>query len=209
MAITTYAELKAAVARWMGNSDSATAANMGITSTIDDLVTIAEARIFRECHTKDTEASLSTAIASGVIAVPSDYLSLRFFYINSSRIQKLERRSPEWIYENYPTRSASGIPKFIARDAGNFIFGPYPDSGYTVVGGYYKKLAALSTTAHALFTNNPDLYLFGCLAEAAILIGADQRIQLWEAKYMKIMNDVNGYSKAEGASGSAIQMRAG
>lgn len=178
-------------------------------NTIDDLVTIAENRIFREAHTKDTEASLSTAISNGVIAVPADYMSLKFAYIDGTPVRALERRSAEWIYANYGTRSGGGLPKCIARDAGNFVFGPYPDSGYTVKGVYYKRLAALSTGVHALFTNNPDLYLFACLAESNILIGLDSRLQIWEAKYQKILNDVNGYDRAEGASGSSLQMRLG
>ena len=178
-----------------------------LTAVIDDLVTVAEARIFREARTKDTEASISTAIASGVVAVPSDYIELKFAYLDTTPSTILERRPAEWIYSQYPTRSSSGIPKCIAREAGNFIFGPYADSGYTLKGVYYKKLAALSTTAHALFTNNPDLYLFGCLAESEILIGRDARIPLWEAKYQKILADVNGQDRAEGASGSTLRMR--
>ncbi len=209
MTIATYAQLKTAAARWLENSDLGTVTSLGIDSTIDDLVTIAESRIFRECKTKDNEESLSTAMASGVVAVPSDYMSLKFAYVDGTPVQKLERRPAEWIYENYPTRSSTGKPKFIARHTTNFIFGPYPDSGYTIVGVYYKRLAALSTTAHALFTNNPDLYLFACLAESTILIGRDDRIPLWESKYQKILNDVNGHSRAEEASGSPLQMRIG
>jgi len=209
MALTTYAQLKTAVASWVGGSDAATAATLGLNNTIDDLVTVAESRIFRECKTKDTEASLSTAIASGVIAVPTDYISLKFSYVDGTPVQTLEPRSAEWIYANYGTRSSTGRPKFIAREAGNFIFGPFPDSGYTIKGVYYKRLAALSAGVHALFTNNPDLYLFGCLAETAILIGPDTRIPLWEQKYQKILNDVNGYDKQSETSRASLQMRLG
>lgn len=201
MALTTYTELKTAVSAWM----DITAAD--ISGQIDDLVTIAEARIFRETRTKNTEAVLSGTITAGVVAVPSDYLELKFAYLTTSPSTSLERRSAEWIYSQYPTRSASGIPKTIAREAGNFIFGPYADSGYTLAGVYYKKLAALSTTDHALFTNNPDLYLFACLAESEILIGRDSRIQIWEAKYQKILADVNGLDNREDVSGGSIRMR--
>lgn len=209
MALATYADLTTAVARWTGGSDASDATALGFASTIADLVTIAESRIFRETRTKDTEASLSTAIASGVITVPSDYIALKFAYVDGTPVQTLERRSAEWIYANYSTRSATGKPKFIAREVSNFIFGPYADSGYTIKGVYYKRLAALSSAAHALYTNNPDLYLFGCLAESNILIGNDKRIALWEQKYQKILNDVNGFSRAEDASGSGLQMRLG
>jgi hypothetical protein len=60
---------------------------------------------------------------------------------------------------------------------------------------------------NALFTNNPDLYLFACLAEAEIIIGRDKRVQLWEAKYQKILGLVNGVDNEESASGSSLQTR--
>jgi hypothetical protein len=201
MALTTYSELKTAVVAWM-NVPTAS-----LSTTIDDLVTIAEARIFRETRTKDTEAVLSGTITAGVITVPSDYIALKFAYLNTTPSQVLERRNAEWILSEYPIRSSAGRPKYIAREAGNFIFGPYADSGYTMGGVYYKKLAALSTTNHALFTNNPDLYLFGCLAESEILIGRDPRLAIWESKYQKILSDVNGVAKAEDVSGGSIRMR--
>lgn len=209
MAITTYAELKTATARWLGGSDASTTTTIGIPSTIDDLITIAESRIFRECKTKDTEASLSTAIASGVIAVPSDYISFKFAYVDGTPVQTVEPRSAEWIYANYGTRSSTGRPMFIARETTNFIFGPFPDSGYTIKGVYYKRLAALSSAVHNLFLNNPDLYLFGTLAESIILIGQDKRIPTWEAKYNKILNDVNIYDRQSETSRASIQMRLG
>lgn len=204
MALTTYAQLTAAVARWLGNSDSATTTTLGIVSTIDDLVTVAESRIFRETKTMDTEAILNSTGA-----VPADYASLKFAYIDGSPTTGLERRSAQWIYANYPMRSSGGTPKFIAREGLNFIFGPYQNGAVTIKGVYYKRLLPLATAVHNLFKNNPDLYLFGCLAEAGILVGPDSRIALWEQKYMKILNDVNGYARAEDSSGGSLQMRAG
>lgn len=207
MALTTYSELKTAVARWTGQSDNATATNLGMGSSIDDLITVAETRIFREAKTKDNEASISTSLASGVLSVPSDYVAHKLLYINSNPVTFVEPRPIAWIYQNYPTRSSEGIPKYFAREATNFIFGPYPDSTYSVGGVYYKKLTALSTTVHNLFLNNPDLYLFCCLAESSILIGNDSRIPLWESKYQKILSDVNGTDKNSEYAGGSLQVR--
>lgn len=203
MAITTYALLKTAITSWL-DVPAAT-----YTATIDDLVTIAETRIFREARTRDMEAALSDTIANGVIALPASYVALKYAYINSSPVKTLERRPAEWIYANYPTRSSEGQPKFIAREATNFIFGPYPSSAYTVKGIYYKRLAALSGSVNALFLANPDLYLFAALAESEILIGRDARVPLWEAKYTKILLSVNGEDKTEDQSGSPLRMRVG
>jgi hypothetical protein len=201
MAITTFAELKTAIASWMDVSTS------DVSSVIDDLVMVGEKRIFRETRTRDMEEALSSAIASGVIALPTSYVALKFAYIDGTPTQKLERRSAEWIYETYPSRSSSGKPKFIAREGTNFIFGPYADSSYTVKGVYYKRLAVLSSSANALFLANPDLYLFACLAESEIVLGRDSRIPIWESKFKTILDRVNGEDKAEDQSGSTLQMR--
>jgi hypothetical protein len=206
MSIQTYQELKDSLMAWLYTATTDfTARN---TTLIDDLITIGESRIFRETRSKGMEEELDMAIAAGVIVIPIDYIGLKFAYIDGSPGQVLERRSAEWIYANYPMRSASGKPKYIARDRTNFIFGPYADSGYTVKGVYYKQMV-LSDSAHEFFLNNPDLYLFACLAESELILGRDERVQLWEAKYQKILGDVNGFSKAEDVSGSTLRMRVG
>lgn len=201
MSLATYAQLKTAVTSWM---DVPVAS---LTNQIDDLVTIAENRLFREARTRDMEVAMSTVISSGVIAVPSGYVALKHAYIDGTPVQRLERRPAEWIYQHYPTRSSDSKPLYIARELTNFIFGPYPDSGYTVKGVYYKRLAALSSAVNALFTAAPELYLFACLAESEILVGRDPRVPLWEAKYKNILMQVNGEDAAEQFSGGSLQIR--
>lgn len=201
MAINTYSTLKTSVTSWLDINVA------DLSTVIDDLVTLGETRIFREARTKDTETAFSLAITGGVLTVPGNYVELKHAYVDSSPTQILERRSAEYIYGAYPTRSSSGKPKFIAREASNFIFGPYPDSGYTIKGVYYRRLVPLATAIHDLFVNNPDLYLFACLAESEIIIGRDNRVAVWEGKYQKILADVNGMDRKEQASGSGLRMR--
>lgn len=201
MALATYANLKTAITSWL---DVPVAT---FTSQIDDLVTIAEARIFREARTKDNEQSFTTSIGSGVMSLASDYVEMKSIRVDATPVTQLERRSNEWIYSGYPNRSPEGVPRFFAREGAALIFGPYPDSNYTLKGVYYKQLGALSGTLHALFTNNPDLYLFACLAESELLIGRDERIKIWEAKYQTILANVNGLDNREDSSGSVLRIR--
>ena len=207
MSFGSYTSFGTSLATWLLNNNAATVTDVGVTM-IGDLITVGENRLFREARTRDMEVAMSTAIGSGVIAVPSGYVAMKHAYVNTSPVQRLERRSAEWIYQAYPIRSSTGVPKFFARDATNFIFGPYPDSAYTVNCVYYKHLAALTgSAANALFTANPDLYLFACLAEGDMVIGRDDRIKVWEAKYQKVLMQVNGEDLADGNSGSGLQMR--
>lgn len=200
MAITTYSELKTAVANWLNRSD--------LTSYIPDLITFGEKRIFRELRIRTMETALSGTISSGVVALPSDYVQLKFAYVDGSPTRILQRRTAEFIYEHYPTRSSGAKPNFIAREAGNFIFGPYPDSAYTIKGIYYKRLDALSdsNTTNWFTTNAPDLLLYAALVEAEPFLKNDSRIATWEGLYMRAKTQVQTEDNSEDQSGSAPVM---
>ena len=198
MALTTYAELKTALGTWTRRADISTYA--------DDLITVAEGRIFKEVRCREMEAALSSAIAAGVLAVPADYVELKNAYIDGTPIRNLERKSPEWILRTYPTRSSTSKPSYIARDVSNFIFGPYPDSAYTVKGTYYKELTALSSSVNDLFTNNPDLYLAASLAEAFEFLRNQPMQDKWESKYQRIKTSISTQYKAENFSGGPLTM---
>lgn len=175
--ISTFTTLKNAVADWLDRDD------MG--DAIETMIGLAEARIYRDLRIQPMETALSVTIASGVAAVPSDYLELKYAYVDGAEAVSLEPRSPEWIVANYTTRSSDSKPVFIARDGSNFIFGPYPDSTYTIKGTYYAKLTALSASNETNWftTNAPELLLYGTLLHSAPYVGDDQRAPLWSAGY--------------------------
>ena len=200
MSIANYSDLKQSVTNWLNRSD--------LSTYIPDFITLGEKRIFREVRIRAMEESLSTAISSGVVVLPSDYVQLKHAYINGSPVQSLQRKSAEWIYSKYPTRSSQSKPLYIAREAGNFIFGPYPDSAYTVKGVYYKRLTALSdsNTTNWFTTNAPDLLLFSALLEAEPFIQNDERLVLWEAKYQSAKRGIQDEEGIESNSGSPISM---
>jgi hypothetical protein len=198
LSITTYSELQTAAANWLTRSD--------LTSQIPDFITIGEAEIFRKLRIREMETAFSTAISSGVIALPTGYKELKFAYINTSPVARLTRKAASWIYEKYPFRSAYGQPAFIAREGSNFIFGPYPDSTYTVSGVYYKNLGPLSSSAHAVFTNNPDLYLYATLVAAEPYIKNDKRLPMWKEEFGRILTSVQMESDKEDESGGGLEM---
>lgn len=60
----------------------------------------------------------SLAIAAGVIQVPTDWLGAKVLRIldNSGAAFTLIIKDPQWIYANYPLRTAQGLPAYVARD---------------------------------------------------------------------------------------------
>lgn len=196
MSIANYSELQTAVGNWLNRAD--------LTSYIPDIIMLGEQRVYRDLRIRAMETALSTAISNGVLAVPNGYVEMKVAYVSGTPVTKLNRRSLEFMYENYPTRSANGIPKFFAREASNFIFGPYPDSNYTIKGVYYARLTALSVsnTTNWFTTNAPDVLLWASLAEAEVFLKNDDRTALWEVKYQSAKNAVQAEDKAENFSGS-------
>lgn len=197
-AISSWASLKTEVAAWLHRDN--------LTTEIPGFIQLGEMRIYREMRVRQMETALSSAISSGVVAVPSGYLELKTAYLNTTPITHLQRKDADWIHAMYPTRSADGTPQFIARDATNFIFGPYPDTAWTLKGTYYKRLDALSdaNTTNWLTTDAPDLILFATLCEAAPWAGNDARIAVWEQKYAQIKSRVQKQDEDEEFSGSPL-----
>ena len=135
MAITNYSDLSQALPAWLDvGTDS-------LTSTVSQLIQNAEKRIFREIRVPEMEAALSATISNGAISVPADFVELKFAYVDANPTHYLQVMSPSYIYDRYPTRGASGMPVVMARDGASFIFGPYPDSDYTIKGTYYARLS--------------------------------------------------------------------
>lgn len=199
MSLSSYSDLTTAVASWLHRSD--------LNSQVPDFVTLAESRINNDLRHRAMETSTASTIASGVIAVPTNYIELKDAYISStSPYVNLDRKTANWIYDKYPTRSSDNTPKFIAREGSNFIFGPYPDSNYVVTLVYYNRFAALSSSVNSVFTSYPGLWLYGSLLEAAPYLKNDARIPVWEQKFSQLFTLVQKESDDEYLSGAVPQV---
>lgn len=202
MALDSYANLQTAIANTLHRSD--------LTTVIPDLITLAESRINSDLRHRFMETTTSSTVASGVIAIPSNYIELKDAYISSTTpYRNLDRKTSNWIYDKYPSRQADNIPSFIAREGSNFIFGPYPDAAYVVTLVYYNRLAALSTALNSVFTAYPGLWYYGALLESAPYIKDDKRLMVWEGKFSQIFNLCQKEDADEGTSGSVPAVTAG
>lgn len=201
MAFNTYADLKTALATWLARSD--------LTSYLDDFLALGEARLARDLRVRGNETSMSVVISSGVAAIPADFLELKHAYIDASPTYPLEVKDSQWIHRRFPIRTSESVPRFIAPEGANFIFGPYPDSGYTVKGEYYFKPTALSSgnTTNEWTTNAPDALLYACLGETAPFLRDDSRIQVWEAKYQSIKDSYMRQQKRQARRGATVSYK--
>ncbi len=183
MSITTYAELKTAVASWLARTS-----DTDFTAMVPDFITLSEAAIYRRLRVREMETAVDLTISTQATALPSGFIGARRLYLSTNPIYMLEPVSVEYIYSRWA--SETGQPAHYAIEGDNLIVGPTPDQTYTGKLLYWKRLAALSSAVNNLFTNNPDLFLYGALLQAAPYIADDARIATWAQFYQAIIDGI-------------------
>lgn len=199
--ITNYTNLQTAVGDYLARSD--------LSTFIPNFIQNAEEKLLRTLRLRFMETALSGTISSGVLALPSDYLELKYAYVNKAPIQWLKRVPPEEVYRDYPVRSGAEIPRVIAREGTNFIFGPYP-AAYAIAGIYYAKPTLLRDDGDGsnwFTTDAPDLLLYASLMEAEPFLQNDARLQTWRLLYDDALTRVQVQEKEENYSGGSLAVR--
>lgn len=205
MAVTSgYTSLQANIADYIARSD--------LTSQIPVFIQNWEERFYRQPR------NYGHWMATGVLnvtftttaAVPADFLTARSYYLNGQSQKPLIVSSLEQILVKYPRAGSSGIPKWIARDGANFVFGPIPSGSFTLNGSYYVKPTLLrnfaaDAAAHYLIVNAPDLLLYGALLEAEAFIKNDARIATWSAAHSQALSDYRDLIRGQNYSGGSMQ----
>jgi hypothetical protein len=206
--IYDYASLKQAVQDWNARSD--------VANFVDYFIQRAEQTIYNDIFSmnkgagvKPMEAALSTVIANGVVPLPTGYRALKYMTLTvGSSTYQLERRNAEFIYTQYPFRAASSPPQYVARDGSNFVFGPFPDSGYAVSGVYWKQSPQLTVTNTVTWMTTfiPLILLAACNKGIAAFNKDQDAMAWWDADYKDQMASFLLSDRAEEQSGSALAM---
>jgi hypothetical protein len=194
--VTSYSSLIASVQTYLARGDLATHA--------PGFVQNWESSFYRQPknHGSWMEAQLSQAIASNVIAVPSDFLNLKVAYIGTAPAARLEYVSTEQLYGRFPRGSWQSVPEWMSRDRTSFVFGPEPDSNYTVSGTYWARpvnmrVAVNDAEDHWIILYAPDLALYGALLAAEPFLKNDNRIAVWQSFYAQALKDYRDLMEAE------------
>jgi len=181
MAIVDYATLQNSVGNWLARADLA--------SAIPDFIRLAESRINRDLRVRRMQAVVTGSASSGVIALPDDFsgtISLRVHYAGGS-------------YELFPLTSASaptyvvlsGLPLGYTVVGSNLVLSSgQPDLPYTLT--YWMKVPTLSASNQQtwLLTDEPGIYIYAALVEAAPYVQDDQRTLLWATQYKAIVDQM-------------------
>lgn len=177
MAITTYAELQAAIANWLVRGD--------LTSRIPEFIALAEAQMQRDIRHWRMETSTTVSADEQFEALPTDLLAPVRAYISTSRdplhlisLDELHQRRAE-------AANGTGEPRYYTISAGQLEVFPTPSGTETVTLIYRQKIPALtdSNTSNWLLAFAPDVYLWGSLMQSAPLLQEDERLATWAGMY--------------------------
>jgi hypothetical protein len=95
--------------------------------------------------------------------------------------------APAYLQAVCPT-SEEGTPRYYTIEGGNIIIRPVSDTDLELV--YYAKNDALEDELNWLFTNHPDAYLFGSLAEAHGFTVDESRLAMWAQRRDEIFKEI-------------------
>ena len=161
MAISTYSELKTAIADHLDRDD--------LTSQIDNFIDLAETRHKRDIRIREMLSRLAVTVDARYIDAPAGYLEGVSFRLLTDPVALLSYVSPESI--NSYRQETTGKPKFFTVHE-QIELDKAPDSSYSGEILYWKSLTALSddNTTNALLTRAPDAYLYGALLASALYL---------------------------------------
>ena len=186
MAISTYSDLKTAVADYLARTD--------LTSKIPDFITFAENRLRRDLRIRQMLKLVNATMTANdsTLSLPSDFLEMRDIHLNTTPNSALEYLSPNIFYRNADATN-TGIPKRYTLLASDFQFAPIPDSAYNVRMLYYAAPAYLSdsNTSNVFLANCADALLYASLGEAEPYIMNDERLNTWAALYQRAIDTIN------------------
>jgi hypothetical protein len=202
MAISTYSELKTAVANWLDRSD--------LDDRIPEFIVLAEARHRRDFKIRrmETRVTANTIADTEFYTLPDNYVAMRNIQLNTSTKTALEYLTPEQM-DRVRAGSTTGKPKAYSIMGNTFQLRPIPDAIYEIEILYYKHFTGLSdsNTTNDMLTHHPDIYLYGALVEAEPYLNNDKRIQTWAGFYDRAKNDLITTNERDRHSGVAPTTR--
>jgi len=203
MSISTYAELKAAVASWL-NRES-------ITANVPDFIRLAEAQMNREIKHWKGEKRSEGEIDTRYSTLPADWRSpIRLSVSTANGPRELEPVSQsEMLDLRYKTNDTADIPEYYAISSGSLELYPTPSQPVNVMMIYRANIPALSdsNTSNWLLEEAPDAYLYGTLMQTAPWLREDERVAMWASMYSQAMQSVNKDGEMAKHGGTGLRMK--
>jgi len=201
MAITTYAELKTAIANWLNRDD--------LTSVIPDFISLAEADMDRKVRHWRMEQRATAEFDSRYTTLPTDFMEAVRLHLDVDE-RPIELVTPLALQSRRRSGAdTTGRPQYYAIIAGQIEVWPTPDATYTGELYYYQRNSGLSdsNTSNWILQYFPDAYLYGALMHSAPYLIDDQRTTVWASLYQSAIDGINRNNEKAKFGGSGLRMQ--
>lgn len=211
MSISTYSELKTAIANWVNRTD--------LTDRIPEFIALCEQVLANDPEPQDPsvmpgvrcramEKRVTADVSTQYIDAPTDLLFMRRIKINTSPVRRLIYLTPEQMDAMYVGNEVE-TPNNFTIIGSEIQLAPIPDTTYVAEIAYYFRFPALSDAnpTNWLLTNHPGIYLYGSLIHAEPFMLNDERLATWANMYRSLVTALNNQERAATHSGSALTMR--
>ncbi|NBV06659.1 MAG: hypothetical protein EBS06_05425 [Proteobacteria bacterium] len=173
MTLATFSDLKSAIENWLNETG-----NQAIIDNAADFITLAECWMkenmeFRPRYLETRETLTSS---EETVDLPDGFLGISQLRIDSVSPRKILRTTTQNDMETY---SGTGQPEKFVVESTYLRFCPIPDQSYDFSLLYYKFPTALSesNTTNSILTNQPNIYLWASLLQAALYLKDDPQIE--------------------------------
>jgi hypothetical protein len=204
-AIDSYNTLLANVADWLDRPD--------LDNAIPKFIQMAEASLARDPRLREVTCRGTFSLAADGVALPDDYKELESWYHDGPvYFGPIRITSASALSDHKRRYGTTGVPAYAAILDQRIYFAPEPDATYVTRMSYYRKVTPLAGSASGtnwLLADNPDIYLYATLAEAAPYVRDDARVAFWRAELERRLEDFHQSVSNTQFSGRMRQMISG
>lgn len=143
------------------------------------------------------------------VPLPANYLAIRSWYYiwQNNFLRPITYSTPTQV-NDMRLVTTSGPPERYTIEADAIRFAPSPDSTYFAPMLYYQKLPGLvANSTNRLMTDAPNIYLFGCLMWARILLQDDAGAARYMRLYVAAQNSLQTQDEFDRHSGSVMAIQ--
>lgn len=191
-----YSELLLAIKQYLNRTD--------LDDVLPTFILLTEARMNRVIRCRSMEKSLTYSHDAQFKDLPADFLEARNIQANTNPVTPLQYVTPQEA-DRIRAMQITGAPRYFTILNNQIELVPFQVTDVEIV--YYGKIPALTSDAPTnwLATRYPDIYLHGCLVQAATYLKDDP--STWVQFYDTAISELTVDDERSRFQGTTPQVR--
>lgn len=198
MSITTYSELKTAIANFSNRTD--------LTSYIDDFIDLCESEMQVDCKLVEFEGDTTLTVTAGVATIPSGWLGARSVIWQSNPERTLRYVPPDRL-EQILASNEPGVANYYTVTGTQMRFADHADGTAQVI--YHAKFTPLSdsNTSNGILSEYPGAYLYGSLKHLAVFMRDAEGATGYQALFDGVVGRIKRNNSERKYAGVTLEVR--